>query len=88
MKLQQIKDNETIKKQIVYEFLYNSECYESTSATISIHKTKKGAEMALEFHKNERLKEWEQECKEYPKCKERPFDLYQWWTVRERELLP
>jgi len=86
MKLQQIKDNETIKKQIVYEFLYYPSSYESE--IISIHKTKKGAEMALEFHKNERLKEWEQECKEYPKCKERPFDLYQWWTVRERELLP
>jgi len=57
MKLQQIKDNETIKKQIVYEFLYYPSSYESE--IISIHKTKKGAEMALEFHKNERLKEWE-----------------------------
>ena len=32
----------------VYEFLYNSNCCESAAATISIHKTKKGAEMAME----------------------------------------
>lgn len=72
----------------VYEFLYNSDCCEGTASTISIHKTKKGAEMAMEFHKNEKLKEWEKECKEYPPTKEYPFDFDQWWGVRECELLP
>jgi len=72
----------------VYEFLYNSDCCESAASTISIHKTKKGAEMAMEFHKNEKLKEWEKECKEYPPAKEYPFDFDQWWGVRECELLP
>lgn len=72
----------------VYEFLYNSDCCESSAATISIHKSKKGAEMAMEFHKNEKLKEWEKECKEYPPAKEYPFDFDQWWGVRECELLP
>ena len=74
--------------EIVYEFLYNSDCCEGAASTISIHKTKKGAEMAMEFHKNEKLKEWEKECKEYPPTKEYPFDFDQWWGVRECELLP
>ena len=72
----------------VYEFLYNSDCCEGAASTISIHKTKKGAEMAMEFHKNEKLKEWEAECKVYPQAKEYPFDYDQWWGVRECELLP
>ena len=72
----------------VYEFLYNSDCCEGAASTISIHKTKKGAEMAMEFHKHEKLKEWEKECKEYPPAKEYPFDFDQWWGVRECELLP
>ena len=29
----------------VYEFLYNSDCCESKAATMSIHRTKKGAVM-------------------------------------------
>ena len=72
----------------VYEFLYNSDCCESAASTISIHKTKKGAEMAMEFHKNEKLKEWKQECKEYPPAKEFPFDFHQDWSVRKSELMP
>ena len=40
----------------VYEFVYNSNCCESAAAAISIHKTKKGAEMAMEFHKAEKTK--------------------------------
>ena len=72
----------------VYEFLYNSDCCEGAASTVSIHKTKKGAEMAMEFHKNEKLKEWEKECKEDPPTKEYPFDFDQWWGVRECELLP
>ena len=68
--------------------LYNSDCCEGAASTVSIHKTKKGAEMAMEFHKNEKLKEWEKECKEYPPTKEYPFDFDQGWGVRECELLP
>ena len=77
-----------VSTSTVYESLYNSDCCEGAASTISIHKTKKGAEMAMEFHKNEKLKEWEKECKEYPPAKEYPFDFDQWWGVRECELLP
>ena len=77
----------------VYEFLYNSDCCEGAASTISIHKTKKGAEMAMEFHKNEIKQKWEQEKKEhfwedphfYRSFK---WDFDQWWGVRECELLP
>jgi hypothetical protein len=72
----------------IYKFLYNPSICESGYITISIHKSRKGAEMAMEFHKNEKLKEWEQECKEYPSAKEYPFDCNQGWYVQECELLP
>jgi len=38
---------------ILYQALYNPMIHESASYTLSIHKTRKGAEMAIEFHKNE-----------------------------------
>ncbi len=43
----------------VYEFWYNDCIHESAAACISLHRTKKGAEMAMEFHKNEKLKKWD-----------------------------
>ena len=71
----------------VFEFLYNSSCVESGTSTISIHKTKKGAEMAMEFHKNKELEDWKKSCEKYPPTKEYPFDFDQWWGVEETELL-
>ena len=41
----------------VYEALYNDCIHESSFATISIHKTKKGAEKAIAFHKMEKIKD-------------------------------
>ena len=77
----------------VYEFLYNSDCCESAAATISIHKTLKGAEMAMEFHKNEVKVKYEED---YPKDskdkdvihirKDYPFDYDQYWGIRETNL--
>ena len=77
----------------VYGFLYNSSCCESAAYTVSIHQTKKGAEMAMEFHKNEKQKQWEEMRKldeeNNPKYwKEFKWDFDQWWGVREYELLP
>lgn len=49
-----------MEKLILFEALYN-ECYhESSYTTISLHRTRKGAETAIEWHKAERQKEWEQ----------------------------
>ena len=76
----------------VYEFLYNSDCCESAAHTVSIHRTKKGAEMAMEFHKNKKLKKWENEQKENEKhglTKDPyPWHFNQWWGVLESKLLP
>lgn len=79
------KNNEPI---FVYKFLYNSDIHESTAYTISIHITEKGAEMAMELHKHKILKEWEEECEEYPQATKYPFDHNQWWGIEKTELLP
>ena len=68
----------------VYEFMYNSDCCESSSHTMSVHKSKKGAEMAMEFHKNEvkvlHEKLWEGENPEFT------WDYDQAWQVRKTDL--
>ena len=42
----------------VYVAMYNPMIHESVYQTISLHETKRGAEMAIAFHRNEQLKEW------------------------------
>jgi hypothetical protein len=83
-----IKENMEINK--VYEFCYTDCIHEGAPITISLHRTKKGAEMAMEHHKNEKYREWE----EYKKCKEEDGDEYvhefgknEYWGVNEREIL-
>jgi hypothetical protein len=80
--------NTVLAPVFVYEFLYNSDCCESAAATISIHKTKKGAEMAMEFHKAEIKREWDEQDYAERERLAFPFDYDQWWGVRECELLP
>ncbi len=43
----------------VYEFMYTSCIHESAAATLSIHRTRKGAEIAMEQHKYEKRKEYD-----------------------------
>lgn len=85
---QQLSITGNDNKVFVYEFLYNSDCCESVAGTISIHQTRKGAEIALAFHKNEKLKEWEQRCTNGSESGKFPFDYDQWWGIREAVLLP
>lgn len=77
-----------MEKEYVYEFLYNPDVCESCSSTVSIHKTRRGAEMAMEFHRAEAKREWEEVCEEYPSCGDYPFDYNKWWGIVETELLP
>jgi len=76
----------------IYEALYNGMIEESSYATLSIHKTIRGAEMAIEFHKAERFKEHEKDeerrKKEYGDDYE-PHKFAQWerWDINETELL-
>ena len=71
----------------VYEFLYNSDTWESSASTISIHRTKKGVISAMNKHKDNIKKEWESECKKYPSAKEFPFDYGQWWGFKKTKVL-
>lgn len=65
----------------VFEFIYNSDCCESVARTVSIHKTKKGAEMAMEFHKAEVKYEHEELYKDFESDTEWDWDQY--WDIRE-----
>ena len=79
--------NTVLVPVIVYEFLYNSDCCESAAHTVSIHRTKKGAEMAMEFHKSEIKREWDEADYAESERLAFPFDYDQWWGVRETILM-
>ena len=72
----------------VFVALYNPMIYESSPGIISIHKTRKGAEMAMEFHKEEKRKEWKNLYKTTEERKDFPFGKFQSWLVLEYELNP
>jgi len=89
--IQEFHEQEIKECDTVYEFLYNSCIHESAAATMSIHRTQKGAEMAMEFHKSEAKKEWDEYNKQ---CKEAglstfefKFGTHEWWGVRPIKIL-
>jgi len=45
----------------IFAAMYNPMIYESSFGILSLHKTRKGAEMAMEFHKAECKKEWDEQ---------------------------
>ena len=71
----------------VYEFWYNDCIYESAAACISLHRTKKGAEMAMEFHKEQKRKEHEELWKDEPEEERFAFDSMCAWGVTERDIV-
>ena len=76
--------------------MYNPMVEESAWATVSLHKTKKGAEMAMKFHKAEKKKEWDEHDKwqreeygdKYELLKSGEFGYWERWDVEEIEVLP
>lgn len=68
----------------VYAFLYNPCIHESSWGTVSLHKTRRGAEMALEFHKAEQKREWDY----IYKGEEPPFEFgaMESWIVEEIDI--
>jgi hypothetical protein len=56
------------QQNTLYAFLYNPMIHESGYITISIHRTQKGAEKAMEFYKHEVKEEWKYRgaSEEYP----------------------
>ena len=69
----------------LWEFIYCPCIHESVAATVSIHRTKKGAEIAMEFHKAEALKEFERWTKELSEDLFK-FGRNEYWEVREIEI--
>jgi hypothetical protein len=70
-------------KLILYAFLYNSNINESGWSMISIHKTRKGAEMALSFHKKDAYYYWSEWANTPERQKEFPFGEHQDWVIEE-----
>lgn len=71
---------------VVYEFIYSDCIHESAAGTISIHRTKKGAEIAMEFHKESKRKEW---LEDHIRCPEL-YDVFgksEHWGIIETQLL-
>ena len=72
--------------QIIYIAMYNPMIYESTYRVISLHRTRKDAEIALAFHKEEKRKEWLEMYPTEDEQKESPFGKYEAWNVFEEPL--
>ena len=70
--------------ETVYEFWYNDCIYESVAGCISLHRTQKGAEMAMEFHKEQKRKEFEELYKDEEDI-DWTFDSM--WGVEERTVV-
>jgi len=66
----------------VFLAMYNPQIHESAFGVISVHKTRRGAEMAIEFDKKEKKKEWEEIYPEEDRW-EFPFGIFELWTIRE-----
>jgi hypothetical protein len=66
----------------VWGFFYNENVHESVPGLVSLHHTQKGAEMAMEFHKAELRKEYDELWSEYedPICK---FGEHESWNVEQ-----
>lgn len=72
--------------EVVYEARYNPCIHESGFVTMSIHHTRKGAEMAIAFDRDEREKEWK-EC--FPTVEDyclHPFGEHEAWDVKETQI--
>lgn len=89
MKKNKVTKSSEMKEDKLYGFYYNPMIYESGDCLISLHRTKKGAEMALDYHKHEKKKEyddyssWNKEEGTEPECK---FGEFERWYVDEIEI--
>jgi hypothetical protein len=71
------------KTDILYEFVYSSCIHESAAGTMSLHRTRNGAEMAMEFHKEQARKGFEEMVKDYKGNWNLKFGEHEYWGVRE-----
>ena len=74
----------------IYEFLYCECVWESSSASMSLHRTKKGAYMAMRKHLMQEYERWQNMRTKYGKDKISGIDKFgqhQMWHVGEQELM-
>ncbi len=70
----------------VFEATYNPMVHESGDITLSIHRTREGAEKAIEDHKAIQKKEYDDLYKNDPDMVPGKWDDFQYWEVIETEL--
>ena len=81
------------EKESAWGFVYCPCIHESAFCTISLHKSKEGAEKAMEWHREEKRKEW-QKIVDWDKkdgggyAEMCPFGSMEVWRVDEIEILP
>ena len=66
----------------LYAFLYNPMIHESGYITVSIHRTREGAEKAMEWHKKEHIEQTIEECGKY----DEEWDSCRSWKVEIIEI--
>lgn len=73
------------KTNKLFEFVYCGMTEESSYSTISIHRTREGAEKAMNKHKENAHQEWK---KNYPVGSYEPFPFgrFEDWDVKEIEI--
>lgn len=72
--------------ETVYAFMYCGCIYESSFATVSLHRTKEGAEKAMEAHKAEK-KEWHDKMYADEDEEDFQFGEFEDWIVEPIEIL-
>jgi len=72
----------------VFEFAYSECIWEGGCVTFSIHETRKGAEMALDFHKDACRQHWMEMFDTKELRKEHTFGDMEEWIVRETRVKP
>lgn len=74
-----------MKTTKIYEARYCCCVYESSYATLSVHRTKNGAESTIKAHKDEAYKEWLTRSKDFRD--KWAFDNGIAWDIKETDLL-
>lgn len=71
----------------VYEFWHNPDIFDSVSRCVSLHRTERGAQKAMELHKKKERKIWDKMYKdEEPEMIPFQFGEDKEWGVRERKI--
>jgi len=70
----------------IYAAMYNECIHESAYGVLSLHETKKGAEITIAFHKENERKKWMKIYSTKKEQKHMPFGQHEDWCVGEYDL--